>query len=255
MGSDTHRKRLSTIAAAAVALAAVAGCSLFGSDQKTPEPKVGYPRSWIWYTTPTISLQNPAAVTVRAWVESATLYDDTRDSYPGFPEATSAELLNGMVGADSQLRGGGTERYLIRSLTVRGDELRASLCKDGWDEFGFDEQGEFVDASAEITTRELVMHKGTASPTVSPAAYRAADPSPSTAGRVPTATWLKGPTTNVFGGWVTTSWEVGDYTADCAAWFKHNHPGLNVPTGYTYEERPNRPATPPPPTLPASPGW
>src|SRR4051794_557841 len=84
-----------------------------------------------------------------------------------------AGLLNGMVGADGQIRGGGTERYLIRSLTVRGNELRASLCRDGWDDFDFDSQGRFVDAGAAIATRELVMHKGAASPTISGAAFHA----------------------------------------------------------------------------------
>jgi hypothetical protein len=247
--------RLAAVTAAAVAIAAVAGCSLFGSDEKATQPKVGYPWSWIWYAAPSISLQAPNAVSVRAWVESATLYDSTRDSYPGFPEATAPALLNGMVGADSQIRGGGTERYLIRSLTVQGNELRASLCRDGWDDFDFDDQGRFVDAGTAIATRELVMHKGTPSPSISGAAFHAADPTPSTAGRVPSSTWLKGPTTNVFGGWVATSWEAGQYTSDCAAWFKRNHPGLKVPTGFTAEERPNRPASPPPPTLPASPGW
>ncbi|HEY0688807.1 MAG TPA: hypothetical protein VGD71_07165 [Kribbella sp.] len=249
------RRRTAAVTAAAVAVAAIAGWSLFGSDTKTAEPKLGYPWSWIWYTTPNISLQAPAAITVRAWVESATLYDDTGESYPGFPQATSPGLLNGMLGAQSQLRGGGTNRYLIRSLTVRGDELHASLCYDGWDEFGFDAQGNFVDAGLAIGISELIMHKGGASPSASRAAYHLADPSPSSAGRVPAATWLRGPTQDVFDGWVATSWEARNYTPDCAAWFKRNHPGLDVPTGYTNEERPNRPASPPPPTLQASPGW
>ena len=249
------KTRLAAVAASAVAIAAVAGCSVLGSEKKTTEPKVGYPWSWIWYTAPNISLQAPTTVTVRAWVESQTLYDSTRDSYPGFPVATSPELLNGMVGADHELQGGGTDRYLIRSLTVRGNELRASLCYDGWDDFTFDARGRYAGAGEAVGTNELVMHKGAASPTISGAAFHAADPTPSTAGRVPSNTWLKGPTSNVFDGWVATSWEAGQYTSDCAAWFKRNHPGLEVPTGFTAEERPNRPASPPPPTLPASPGW
>lgn len=246
---------LVAVAAAAVAVAAATGCSVFGSEKKEPESQIGYPWSWIWYAAPGVSLQAPDAVTVRAWVESQTLYDSTRDSYPGFPEATSPELLNGMVGADNQLQGGGTDRYLIRSLTVHGNELRASLCYDGWDDFTFDAQGRFAGAGPAVGTNELVMRRGETSPTISGAAFQAADPTPSPAGRVPASSWLKGPTTNVFGGWVATTWEAGQYTPDCAAWFKRNHPGLKVPTGFTAEERPNRPASPPPPTLPASPGW
>ena len=55
-------------------------------------------------------------------------------------------VLNGMTAADDSTQGGGTDRYLIRTLTVRSGELRASLCSDRWDEFGFNADGSFVDA-------------------------------------------------------------------------------------------------------------
>ena len=43
--------------AAAVAVAAIAGCSLFGSDKKPAELKLGYPWSWSWYATPLFNPQ------------------------------------------------------------------------------------------------------------------------------------------------------------------------------------------------------
>jgi hypothetical protein len=251
------------IAMATVLGATLTGCSLFGSDDSPQPASVGYPRSWIWYAEPGIALTSANARTVRAWVESETLYQDSRVSYPGFIDATSPELLAGMNGADSDAQGGGTDRYLIRSLSVRGDELRASLCSDGWDEFGFTSDGSFVDSRMELAVRELVMRKTTTSTGIPPAAVLqqsfhtspSADPTPAP-GRLRYDQWLKGPTKNEFNGWVATGWDVSvTPPADCVAWFKRNHPGLKYPSGYPDDAKPNRPASPPPPTLPASPGW
>ncbi|WP_405062855.1 hypothetical protein OG474_14790 [Kribbella sp. NBC_01505] len=81
-------------------------------------------------------------------------------------------------------------------------------------------------------------------------------PDPNPAKLVSADTWLKGPTTDVFSGWVATSWDGGiDPPAECVAWFKRSHPGINYPTGYDTQNRPNAPKGPPPPTLPAVPGW
>jgi hypothetical protein len=247
----------------------LAGCSNLGGEDdkaKEPQPTFGYPRSWIWSAATGISLQSPDAVAVRAWVESADLHQDTRVAYPGFKQATTAKLLDGLSGADLPTKIGGTDRLLIRSLTVTGNELRARFCADGWDSFYFNgTDGTFVGAGFDLATHELVMRKGEQAESVIRAdsshlgnqmIAAESDPSPNPGGLVPHDTWLKGPTTNVFAGWVATNWDGrADTPPDCIAWFKRNHPGLNYPTGYTAEERPNRPTAPPPPTLPASPGW
>jgi hypothetical protein len=248
-------------------MALLAGCSLFADE---PEPvdgagsTPGYPRSWIWSAAPGLSVQVPDAVAVRAWVESADLYQDVLVSYPGFEQATAKQLFDGLVGADLAGKIGGTDRVLIRSLTVTGDELRARLCVDTWDTFYFNgDSGSFIGAGFDLSTNELVMRRGAAAESIirnpspsgePPAAHPVPSPNP---GRlVPTDSWLKGPTTSVFSGWVATAWDGGiDTPSDCVSWFKRNHPGMKYPTGYTADSRPNRPAAPPPPTLPASPGW
>jgi hypothetical protein len=270
LSKRTARARRSGIVAATAALASLlAGCSSFGGgdgEAKGPQPTLGYPRSWIWSAAPGISLRSTDAVAVRAWVESADLHQDTRVSYPGFKEATATKLFDGLAGADSPNKIGGTDRFLIRSLTVTGSELRVRLCADGWDAFYFNgTDGSYFGGGIELATHELVMRKEgqtqsylRADRSRAGAQMIAADPgpSPNPGGLVPHDNWLKGPATNVFAGWVATSWDGGaDTPADCIAWFKRNHPELNYPTGYTAEQRPNRPATPPPPTLPASPGW
>jgi hypothetical protein len=250
------------IAIVAALGAALSGCTWFGSDDQSTTP-LGFPRSWIWYAAPGTSLQSPNAKAVRGWAESQRLYQDARVSYPGFTGATAPELLSRMNAADSPEQSGGTERYLIRSITITGSELRASLCVDGWDEFGFLADGSFLDAQPELNLRSLVMHKGGPTSTVpADATHQAlvavprAAPSPTLIGREPYGNWLKGPTENVFGGWMAVSWDVSvDPPADCIAWFNRNHPGLRFPTGYTNEARPNRPASAPAPTLAPSPGW
>ena len=78
-----------------------------------------------------------------------------------------------MLGSKIELRGGGTDRYLNRSLTVRGDELRASLCRDGWDEFGFDAAGSFVDAGLDDLPESI--RAGDPPRLKSPAEYSAED--------------------------------------------------------------------------------
>ncbi|TCC37479.1 hypothetical protein E0H75_40800 [Kribbella capetownensis] len=249
------------VALAVAVGAALSGCSLFASDKAAEETPVGYPRSWIWQTATGISVQSDQAKTVRGWVESQTLYQDSLVSYPGFADATSPELLSGMTAAaNGPAKGGGTDRYLIRTLTVRDGELRASLCSDRWDEFGFDADGSFVDAGTALAVRDLVMRKSNTSGATPSAAFAQSltddQPTPAPVGRLPYDTWLKGPTTNVFGGWIAVAWDVSvTPPSECIAWFKRNHPQLGYPTGYTDDKRPNRPATPPPPTLPASPGW
>lgn len=258
----TKLQALSRVAVAAVAVGSVlSGCSVFGADKPGVAAPVGYPRSWIWEAAKGISLQAGETKAVRAWVESLTLYQDSRVSYPGFAAATSAEVLDGMVAANSSSQGGGTERYLVRSLVVQDRELRVSLCSDGWDEFGFRADGSFIDASTELAVRELVMRKpATTSATPSGATAQSLTgdqpTTPVPIGRLPYDKWLKGPTTNVFDGWVAASWSVSvKPPADCVAWFKKNHPGLKYPTGYGFDNRPNRPKSPPPPTLAGSPGW
>lgn len=240
---------------------ALSGCSLFGSDKPSEEAPVGYPRSWIWQAASGTSLQSDQAKAVRGWVESQTLYQDSRVSYPGFAAATSPELLSGMTAADDSSQGGGTDRYLIRKFEIRNGELRASLCSDRWDEFGFNADGSFVDAGTELAVRDLVMRKSTSTGATPAAAFAQSltDDQPTTpapVGRQPYDKWLKGPTTDVFDGWVATAWDVSvTPPSDCITWFKHNHPQLDYSTGYTDDKRPNRPATPPPPTLPSRPGW
>jgi hypothetical protein len=262
-----HNTAVVTVALFVASL--LTGCSIFGNDDdKTtePQPTLGYPRSWIWSTAAGIPLNSPYATAVRAWVESADLHQDTRVSYPGFRQATATELFNGLSGADSPNKIGGTDRILIRSLVVTGNELRARFCADSWDTFYFNgTDGSFFGAGIALSTHEFVMRKADASASssmsaasLSRASLTAAqtEPSPNPGRLVPHDTWLKGPTTNVFGGWVATTWEgKADTPPDCIAWFKRSHPGLNYPTGYTAEQRPNRPTAPPPPTLPASPGW
>ncbi|MDX3004818.1 hypothetical protein PWY87_24255 [Kribbella solani] len=227
------------------------------------QPTLGYPRSWIWSAAPGVSLQSADASAARAWVESSDLFQNIRVSYPGFAEATTQSIMDGLVGADNPTKIGGTDRVLIRSLTVSNDEMRVRFCVVSWDTFYFNgSTGDFVGAGFDLSTSELLMRRGAAvgsvirgktSPgrTVQPAA-----PAGNPGHLVPSTSWLKGPTTNVFADWVAT-WRDSDIKtpADCVAWFKRSHPGLNYPTGYTAEKRPNRPAAPPPPTLPASPGW
>jgi hypothetical protein len=161
-------RHLARVVAIAAVGAVLAGCALFGDnkDQQTTTP-VGYPRSWIWNAASGISLQSADAKTVRGWVESQTLYQDSRVSYPGFTEATSPELLSDWTAADDSVQGGGTKRDLIRSIAVTGDELNVSLCEDAWDEFGFKADGTLFDAGTDIVLRQLVMRK-----------KNAADPSP-----------------------------------------------------------------------------
>lgn len=258
------RRHLARVAAVAAVSSLLAGCTWFGDDKPAEETPVGYPRSWIWNAAGGISLQSTDAKTIRGWVESQTLYQDSRVSYPGFTDATSPELLSDMTAADDSDQSGGTNRYLIRSITVQGDELSASLCADGWDEFSFKANGALLDAGTDIALRQLVMHKTDAgNPAPSHAAPQQAlvaamrsKPTPTPVGRSPYQTWLKGPTENVFNGWIATGWDINiDPPPDCLAWFKHNHPGLHSPPDYTDDTRPNRPTAPPPPTLPASPGW
>ncbi|GAB3954942.1 hypothetical protein GCM10029976_098310 [Kribbella albertanoniae] len=260
-----HLTKLQAVSRVVVAVAAVGSvlnaCSLFGGDKPDDAAPVGYPRSWIWEAAKGISLQAGEAKAVRAWVESQTLYQDSRVSYPGFAAATSAELLDGMVAANSSSQGGGTDRYLVRSLVVQNQELRVSLCSDRWDEFGFRADGSFIDAGTELAVRELVMRKpATTSTPPSEATTRSLTggqpTTPVPVGRLPYSQWLKGPTTNVFDGWVAASWGVSvKPPPDCIAWFKRNHPQLDYPTGYGRDNRPNQPKSPPPPTLPGSPGW
>lgn len=244
---------------------AASGCSWLGDDgpDEDPTAQLGYPQSWIWYAAPGSTLNSPDARAVRGWVESQTLFQDARVSYPGFADAISADLINELMPAASGSQGGGTQRYLIRSISVSGGELRASLCSDGWDEFIFTSNGSYFDAETELAVRTLVMRKS--GPTNSGAAKsmqqalvagHQADPTPTTGGRRPYDTWLKGPTENVFDGWIAYEWDVSTQPPpDCVSWFKRNHPGLSFPTGYPLASRPNRPAVAPAPTLPASPGW
>ena len=263
--SHARAKCARGLALAAIAVV-LAGCSVFGTKDEpknTTQPTLGYPRSWIWSAASGLSLQSPDATAVRAWVESSDLYQDTRVSYPGFAEATAKELLDGLVGADDTTKIGGTDRILIRSLTVANDEMRVRLCVDSWDTFYFNgSTSAFVGAGFDLSTSELLMRKGNAAESVtrgqtSPGATEPTTEASQNPGHlVPYTSWLKGPTTDVFDGWITTNRDSNaDTPPDCVAWFKRNHPGLNYPTGYTAEQRPNRPATPPPPTLPPSPGW
>src|SRR5689334_20185070 len=87
----------------AAVLAAVVGLSLSGCSPDDGSsgavPPVGYPRSWIWYAAPGISLQSAEARTIRGWAESRKLYQDNKVSYTGFVEATSPDLLRDLVGA------------------------------------------------------------------------------------------------------------------------------------------------------------
>lgn len=246
-------------------LVLLAGCGLFGDEPKQaeePGPTPGYPRSWIWSAAPGLSLTADDAVAVRAWVESVDLYQDTRVSYPGFGQATAERIFDGLSGADQQGKIGGTDRIHIRSLTVAGEELRARMCVDTWDSFSLiGTNGESVGQGIELSTNELVMRRGASAesiirpPDVEPGPP-APVPEPNPARLVAADTWLKAPTTNVFSGWVATTWDSGiNAPSDCVAWFKRNHPGLKYPSGYDTDHRPNRPTAPPPPTLPAVPGW
>jgi hypothetical protein len=252
-------RHIARVVAIAAVGAVLAGCGLFGDDKDQQTTPVGYPRSWIWNAASGISLQSAEAKTVRGWVESQTLYQDSRVSYPGFTEATSPELLSDWTAANDSDQSGGTNRYLIRSITTAGDELHANLCEDGWDEFSFKADGTLFGAGFDITLRQLVMRKKTAddpSPSHSAPQQALIAATPTPIGRLPYQDWLKGPTENVFNDWVAVGWTVNtDPPADCLAWFKRNHPGLHSPPDYTDDARPNRPTAPPPPTLPASPGW
>jgi hypothetical protein len=133
---------------------------------------------------------------------------------------------------------------------------------DGFDSFDFSgESGGFIGGGFELETKQLVMQRGAEAESVirhSEVELGAPEPVPSpNPGRLVAAdSWLKGPTTNVFSGWVATTWDIaGEPPADCTAWFERSHRGLKYPSGYDAATRPNRPASPPPPTLPASPGW
>ncbi|HET6758755.1 MAG TPA: hypothetical protein VFH20_05700, partial [Propionibacteriaceae bacterium] len=245
---------------AAMTLIAPAGCSWTGDDGSTPPP-VGLPQSWIWTTAPAVSLDSQNARTVRGWIESSAVYQNAEVSYPGFVNATSPELLERLRPSSTGMQLGGTSRHFIRSISATGNELRASLCSDGWDEFVFAPDGSPFGAADELVLHTLEMRKaGPTTNTSSSGSQQAliADdsPTPTNVGRTPYDSWLKGPKDNVFNNWIATKWDVSvDPPSDCIAWFKRNHPGLRFPTGYKVETRPNRPTAPPPPTLPNSPGW
>ncbi|GAA2802385.1 hypothetical protein GCM10010522_20150 [Kribbella solani] len=171
-----------------------------------------------------------------------------------------------MMDRNSSDQAGGTERLLVRSITVTGNELRASLCSDGWDVFYFAADGTYHGEQSELALRTLVMRKSgpvttpdTSTSHTRPAAQElVADtkPSPSLAGRTPYDIWLKGPRDNVFNNWIATSWDVSSRPPnDCVTWFKQNHPTVRYPSDYAYGQRPNHPVSPPPPTLPNDPGW
>ncbi|MDX2971167.1 hypothetical protein PWY87_31590 [Kribbella solani] len=189
------------------------------------------------------------------------MYQNAAVAYPGFVNATSTELISELQPPTSGTQLGGTERHLIRSISVTPTELRASLCSDGWDEFAFTAGNAYLGAGAELVMYTLRMQKAGPSPKAPPSAAQQAliadtSPTPAPAGRTPYSAWLKGPKDDVFNNWIATKWDVSvDPPADCVAWFKREHPGLKFPTGYRVESRPNRPASPPPSTLPGSPGW
>ncbi|WP_432887932.1 hypothetical protein ACQPYH_06325 [Kribbella sp. CA-245084] len=256
------RRRWQAIGLVAAAFPVLAGCSTH-ADDKSPAPEpVGLPQSWIWSAASGLNIDSQDARTVRGWFESANLFQNASVSYPGFTQATSADLLSELMPASDGVQGGGTERLYIRSLVVSGGELRASVCSDGWDESTFTPDGQFFGAQVALALRTLVMRQS--GPTTQPPSIPASgaqqalmdDTSPAPIGRTPYASWLKGPRENVFNNWIAISRAV-DVTppADCVAWFKRNHPDLSWPTGYPNDGRPNRPTSAPPPTLPASPGW
>ncbi|GAA1559699.1 hypothetical protein GCM10009804_15660 [Kribbella hippodromi] len=234
------------------------GCASGTGKKPVGAEPVGLPQSWIWSAAPGVAIDSKDARTVRGWYESSALFQGASVSYPGFPQATSADLLGELLPPASGIQKGGTERLHIRSITVAGGELRASVCSDGWDESYFTPDGKFFSAQTTLTLTTLVMRQGGPSKASSPSAQQAlvADATPNPVGRTPYSSWLKGPGENVFGNWIAYSREIDAHPpVDCVAWFKRNHPGLKYPTGYPNDARPNRPASAPPPTLPASPGW
>ncbi|GAA2810638.1 hypothetical protein [Kribbella solani] len=250
-------RRRQAIGVAAFSLLTLVGCSARADDKQPPAEPVGLPQSWIWSAASGIPIDSADARTVRGWFESAVLFQGALVSYPGFPQATSADLLNELMPADDGLQRAGTERLLIRSITVTDGHLNASVCVDGWDGSYFTSAGKFHRAEIALVVQTLDMRKGgptTASPARAGQAL-VADSAPSPVGGRPYSSWLKGPSDNVFGGWIAYNREFAAPPADCIAWFKKSHPTIKYPITYANDKRPNRPTSAPPPTLPASPGW
>ncbi|WAC57320.1 hypothetical protein [Gordonia sp. SL306] len=266
------KKLIQVLLSAAVLLAA---CGTGGVDEasapsssESSDPLAGYtfPHGFgsmttVWQAAPGLDLADTQGTLVRAYFESQFIAEWSRASaaFPGFVDFQAASGHNiAEITPERDHLWGGTRRLLLRSVSVLGDEFRASICDDrgglylkdrvsagGASSASSDKPGESQRTYMQPAASWYVVVRRNGEPSKWPAKV---DIGPARA-----------PNWDVFHGWglvergFDAPWKSD---TDCGRWAQSNYPGAVAPDKPLQRMYPN--GFPDPafqPTLEQSPGW